>query len=46
MRVKVDEDGIRPILELLGRVLSSYDLEALAETITVVTPRGIRIRRE
>lgn len=25
--------------------LASYDLEALARTITVVTPRGIRIRR-
>ena len=43
--LRPDEDGIRPVIELLGRVLTSYDLEALARTITVVTSRGIRIRR-
>jgi len=43
--LRPDEDGIRPILELLGRILTSYDLEALARTTTVATPRGIRIRR-
>lgn len=45
MLLRPDEDGIRPVVELLERVLASYDLEALAQTITVVTPRGIRFRR-
>ena len=39
------QDGIRPVLGLLARVLVSYDLESLAGTVAVVTPRGIRIRR-
>ncbi len=43
--LRPDQDGIRPVVELLKRVLASYDLEALARTVTVVTPRGIRIRR-
>ena len=43
--LRPDQDGIRPVMELLERVLASYSLEALAETVTVVTPRGIRIRR-
>ncbi len=43
--LRPDEDGIRPVIELLERVLANYDLEALARTVTVVTPRGIRIRR-
>ena len=43
--LRPDQDGIRPTLELLGQVLASYDLEDLAQTISVVTPRGIRIRR-
>jgi predicted nuclease of predicted toxin-antitoxin system len=43
--LRPDQDGIRPVIELLERVLSSYDLEALAKTVTVVTPRGVRIRR-
>jgi predicted nuclease of predicted toxin-antitoxin system len=43
--LRPDEDGIRPIIELLERVLANYDLEALARTVTVVTPRGVRIRR-
>jgi len=38
-------DGIRPILELLERVLDNYDLETLAQAVTVATPRSIRIRR-
>ena len=40
-----DQDGIQPVIELLELVLANYDLEALARTVTVVTPRGIRIRR-
>jgi predicted nuclease of predicted toxin-antitoxin system len=43
--LRPDQDGIRPTLELLGQVLASYDLKDLAQTISVVTPRGIRIRR-
>ncbi len=39
------QDGIRPMVELLARVLESYDLEILAGAVTVVTPRGVRIRR-
>jgi predicted nuclease of predicted toxin-antitoxin system len=43
--LRPDQDGIRPVIELLELVLTSYDLEALARTVTVATPRGIRIRR-
>ena len=43
--LRSDQDGIRPVIELLELVLASYSLEALARTVTVVTPRGIRIRR-
>ena len=43
--LRPDQDGIRPIMELLERVLASYTLETLAEAVTVVTPRSIRIRR-
>lgn len=43
--LRPDQDGIRPVLELLERVLAHYDLQALAGAITVVTPRSIRIRR-
>lgn len=39
------EDGICPIIQLLQHILASYDLEALAQAITVATHRGIRIRR-
>jgi len=45
MLLRPDQDGIRPTVELLGKVLQSYDLTALAGTITVVMPRGVRIRR-
>ena len=43
--LRPDEDGIRPILELIQRVLSQYSLDDLAGTVSVVTPRGVRIRR-
>ena len=43
--LRPDEDGIRPVIELLERVLSSFDLTTLAGTITVVNPRGVRVRR-
>jgi predicted nuclease of predicted toxin-antitoxin system len=45
LMLRPDRDGIRPVIELLERVLENYDLEALAGAVTVVTPRGIRIRR-
>jgi len=43
--LRPDQAGIRPVLGLLERVLAAYDLETLAGTIVVATPRGIRIRR-
>jgi len=46
MLLRPDQDGIRPIVELLQAVLAQYDLSQLIGAITVVTPRGIRIRRK
>lgn len=43
--IRPDEDGIRPLLELLDRVLDQYELESLTGLLAVATPRGIRIRR-
>ena len=43
--LRPDQDGIGPVVKLLEMVLASYDLELLAETVAVATPRGIRIRR-
>ena len=43
--LRPDEDGIRPIVDLLTKFLASYKLEELSTSVTVVTPRGIRIRR-
>ena len=43
--LRPDEDGIRPVIELLQQVLNSYHLEDLVGTVTVATPRGIRMRR-
>ena len=43
--LRPDQDGIGPVIELLEMVLASYDLELLAETVAVATPRGIRVRR-
>ena len=43
--LRPDEDGIRPIIDLLSRVIVSYKLDELAGSVTVATPRGIRIRR-
>lgn len=43
--LRPDEDGIRPVLELLQKVLNSYNLEGLVGATTVATPRGIRLRR-
>lgn len=43
--LRPDEDGIRPLLELAHRLLEDGPLERFAATVTVVTPRGIRVRR-
>lgn len=43
--LRPEEDGIRPILSLLHKVIDLYNLEILVGTITVVTKRGIRVRR-
>lgn len=43
--LRPNEDGIKPMMALLNEVLASYRLEVLAGAVTVVTPRGIRVRR-
>jgi len=43
--LRPDEDGIRPVLNLLQQVLNSYNLEDLVGATAVATPRGIRLRR-
>ena len=44
MLLRPDEDGIRPLIELMEQVLSLYDLRYLSGLLAVVTPRGVRIR--
>ncbi len=43
--LRPDADGIHPIIDLLSKVIAHYKLDDLAKNITVVTPRGIRIRK-
>ncbi len=43
--LRPDSDGIQPLLDLLTMVLAQVDLEQLRSTISVATPRGLRIRR-
>lgn len=43
--LRPDEDGIRPLIHPLQRVLDSYGLEDLQGTVTVATPRSIRVRK-
>jgi hypothetical protein len=43
--LRPDQSGIQPMLELLERVVTTYGLQALAGTVAVATPHGIRIRR-
>lgn len=43
--LRPDDDGIRPLLELITSVLTQYALEDLVGTLAVATPRGVRIRR-
>lgn len=45
MLLRPDQDGIRPMVELVVKVLQSHDLNALAGSTTVVTPRGVRVRK-
>ena len=45
MLLRPDQDGIRPLVELIAAVMQSYDLNTLAGTITVVTPRSVRVRK-
>lgn len=43
--LRPDDDGITPLLDLMRRVLRSGELDRLRGTVTVATPRRIRIRR-
>ncbi len=43
--LRPDEDGIRPLLELLNGIVEDRPLEEFSGTVTVVNPRGIRVRR-
>jgi predicted nuclease of predicted toxin-antitoxin system len=43
--LRPDQSGIRPLVELLQRVLVTCDLESLAGSVVVATPQGIRVRR-
>jgi predicted nuclease of predicted toxin-antitoxin system len=45
MLLRPGQDGIRPTVDLLERVIRSYDLNLLAGTTIVVTPRGVRVRK-
>ena len=43
--LRPSEDGIRPVLDMLDRVLAAYRIETLAGFLVVATPQSIRIRR-
>ncbi len=43
--LRPDEDGNRPILDLLKMVLKEVDLSQLESIIAVATSRGLRFRR-
>ncbi len=44
--LRPNEDGIRPLLELMEQVLASVpDLTQLMGVLAVVSPQGLRIRR-
>lgn len=43
--LRPDQDGVFPMTDLLNDILATHNLEDLAGATTVVTPRGIRIRR-
>jgi len=43
--LRPDRQGIGPALTLIQDVLDTHDLESLTGTLTVATPRGVRVRR-
>ena len=43
--LRPDKDGIQAILDLLQNVIDQVNLNTLAETISVATSRGLRVRR-
>jgi predicted nuclease of predicted toxin-antitoxin system len=43
--LRPDEDGIRPVLDLLKAVLVEVDLMELEGVVAVATPQGLRVRR-
>ena len=43
--LRPEQDGIRPVMELLEQVVAGYGLRALAGAIAVASPRGVRVRR-
>lgn len=43
--LRPDEDGIRPVLDLLGAVLGEVDLAELDGVLAVATSQGLRVRR-
>lgn len=43
--LRPNEDGVRPLVDLMRQVLRGERLDGLRGTVTVATPRRIRIRR-
>jgi predicted nuclease of predicted toxin-antitoxin system len=43
--LRPDEDGIRPVLDLLKAVLAEVDLAELEGVVAVATSQGLRVRR-
>lgn len=43
--LRPDRDGIEPVVELMRDVLAACSLDSLLGTVSVVTPRGLRVRR-
>ena len=44
--LRPDQDGIKPLTDLLNRVLQTVEISSLASTITVATSANLRIRRK
>jgi predicted nuclease of predicted toxin-antitoxin system len=44
--LRPDRDGILPITKLLESVVKKHDLSIFSGSITVATPRGIRVRHK
>ncbi len=43
--LRPDDDGVRPIIDLLQKAVDAVDFQKLSGTVTVVSPRSIRVRR-